>query len=199
MPTFSPLKKPISRQIVDPSTGLIREEWNLYFDGLTKRLNAATSEFVTGTVIATTSGSSVDFTGLPAEVRRLTVLYSGVSLSGTNDHLVQIGDSGGLETTVYTSGSQIGIGSAVTQVSSTSGFIMAAGNAARAISGEMTITRITGNTWVSSHSMGNSVSAALAVQGGGSKSLSGELDRVRVTVTGADTYDAGQINILYEL
>jgi hypothetical protein len=37
------------------------------------------------------------------------------------------------------------------------------------------------------------------VFGGGGKTLSGTLDRVRITtVNGTDTFDAGTINILYE-
>ena len=40
MPTA--ISRPINRQIVDPSTGLLREEWGLYLDQITKRINSAT-------------------------------------------------------------------------------------------------------------------------------------------------------------
>lgn len=39
--TFSTLKKPVNPQVVDPNTGRMREEWQIYFDQLTKRLNGA--------------------------------------------------------------------------------------------------------------------------------------------------------------
>lgn len=155
---------------------------------------------VTGTVQTTTGGTAIDFPSLPAAIKRITVMLNEVSLSGTDNILVQIGDSGGLETTGYSSGSSIGVASTVAQASSTAGFIVIVGNASRNVTGHMTLTRLTGNTWVASHSMGTSVNVALAMHGGGSKSLSAELDRVRVTVTGANTIDTnGGINISYEL
>lgn len=42
--SFSTLGKPVSNQVVDPATGKMREEWALYFDQLTKRLNGAVGE-----------------------------------------------------------------------------------------------------------------------------------------------------------
>ena len=38
--TISPIKTPLNRQLVDPSTGKIREEWGIYLDRVTSRLNA---------------------------------------------------------------------------------------------------------------------------------------------------------------
>jgi hypothetical protein len=57
---------------------------------------------VLGTVQATTSGTSKDFTDIPSWVKKITVVFSGVSLSGTAQLLVQLGTSGGLQTTSYT-------------------------------------------------------------------------------------------------
>ena len=149
------------------------------------------------TVQATTSGTEFDFTGIPAGVNRILVLFDGVSLSGTDQLLVQIGDSGGVETSGYTSGASLGVGSAIAQATSTAGFNAVLNNAARALSGIMTIARITGDTWVASHAMGSST-GTLTSHGGGSKTLSATLDRVRVTRSGTDTFDAGQVNIFYE-
>lgn len=42
--SLSTLRKPINRQVIDPSTGLIREEWELYFNQLTAHINGAVSE-----------------------------------------------------------------------------------------------------------------------------------------------------------
>jgi hypothetical protein len=150
-----------------------------------------------GTAQASTSGTAIDFTGLPAGITRITVIFDGVSLSGTNDFLVQIGDSGGIENASYVSGSGFISGTNTTSVAnSTVGFIVRSGDGNRTFHGHMTITRVTGNSWVSSHSMGTVASGS--VSGGGSKSLSAELDRVRVTVSGINTFDAGQVNIFYE-
>jgi hypothetical protein len=45
--SYSTLRKPDNNQVVDPSTGQMREEWQLYFEGLTKRLNSAASALAT--------------------------------------------------------------------------------------------------------------------------------------------------------
>lgn len=46
------------------------------------------------TAQATTSGTSVDFTGIPSWVKKITVMFNGVSTSGTSRFLIQLGDSG---------------------------------------------------------------------------------------------------------
>jgi hypothetical protein len=162
----------------------------------TNTTQVATTAYVTnavaiqkGTAVATTSGTSVDFTGIPSGVSRITILFNGVSLSGTEDFLVQIGTSSGIENTGYTSSS----GSAVT---STSGFIIRGGNSTRTVRGSMVIRNLTGNVWISDHSL--TLGNAADFNGGGSKGTSGTLDRVRITSTGADTFDAGTVNITWE-
>lgn len=158
---------------------------------------AAPSGITAGTAQATTSGTAFDFTGLPATVRRITVMFNGVSLSGSDDILVQIGDSGGVETTGYVStGAQAVDGAVSDIVDSTAGFIINMGDAARHASGHMVLTLIDGSTWIASHE--GRILTTRTICGGGVKSLSATLDRVRVTRTGTNTFDAGQVNILYE-
>jgi hypothetical protein len=83
-------------------------------------------------------------------------------------------------------------------VANTTGFVCNSAAATASISLNMIITNISSNNWVASYSGGDSVSVA-ALFGGGSVSLAGALDRVRITtVNGTDTFDAGSINILYE-
>lgn len=143
---------------------------------------------------ATTSGTAIDFTGLPANVSRITVNFNGVSLSGTNNLLVQIGDSGGIETTGYSSTSARG-GTNTGNV--TAGFVIILGVNTHTIYGQMILTKIDTNTWVESHS--NRTLATEVVLGGGGKTLSaGPLDRVRITPSGADTFDTGSVNIIYD-
>jgi hypothetical protein len=143
-----------------------------------------------GASVASTSGTAIDFTGFPAWAKRITVMFNGVSLSGSSDILVQIGDSGGIETTGYVSGSG-------SSVNSTAGFIVRVGNATREASGMMQLLPVSGNSWVSSHSFALGTTADFA--GGGRKTLSDTFDRIRITtVNGTDTFDAGSINIMYE-
>lgn len=148
-----------------------------------------------GTAQASTSGTAIDFTGIPSWVKRVTVIFQGVSTSGTSHVLVQIG-AGSVTTTGYLSTSAYTQASTGT-ASSTAGFIVHSDNAAFVRSGTVFLTQISGNAWVSSHTL--KVSTSQLAHGGGDVTLSGTLDRVRITtVNGTDTFDAGSINILYE-
>lgn len=152
-----------------------------------------------GTVQATASGTSFDFTGLPAGIRRITMVFDAVSLSGTDNLLVQIGDSGGVSATGYVSASARVTGTnAGDVVAVAEGFNISPAIATAQLSGTLTITRITGNVWVSSHSLGSGTGSTRACHGGGTKTLSGELDRVRLTASGANTFDNGQVNVYFE-
>ena len=153
---------------------------------------------VLATAQNSTSGTSIDFTGIPSWVKKITVMLNGVSTNGTSSLLFQLGTSSGVETTGYVSSATYqGAGQA--GATSTSGLLNQNGGAvADTICGLTTICSFGSNKWVSS-----SVSATGTSQytyiGGGAKTLSGTLDRVRITtVNGTDTFDAGSINILYE-
>lgn len=153
---------------------------------------SSTAKIVQGTAQASTSGTSIDFTGIPSWVKRVTVMFNGVSTSGTSHLLVQIG-AGSIVTTGYASASYNG-----TAVTSTAGMIIEAGSAALLSSGAMVLTALGSNIWASSHSVGRT-NDGIAACGGGNVTLSGTLDRARITtVNGTDTFDAGSINILYE-
>lgn len=149
-----------------------------------------------GTAVASTSGTAIDFTGIPSWVKRITVMFSVVSTNGTSNTLVQIGDAGGIETTGYTSGVSQSNNTIVT--SSTAGFIVSSGqSAASTYSGLITISLIGSNQWILSGVLFNPVGATHP--SAGNKTLSDVLDRIRITtVNGTDTFDAGSINILYE-
>ena len=154
---------------------------------------------ITAATAVTASGTSIDFTSIPAWVKRITVMFSGVSLSGTSNYLIQLGDSGGVETTGYTGTSNFyNQQNQTAGISSTSGLPMTtAGNASLLSSGHMVITLLGSNTWVSSHI--TSISTTSITNGAGTKTLSDTLTQVRITtVNGTDTFDAGSINILYE-
>jgi hypothetical protein len=142
------------------------------------------------------SNTSLDFTSIPSWAKRITVMFSGLSLSGTSDILVQLGDAGGFEITGYiSSGSATGTGAAIS--TSTAGMIIRSAAAASITSGIMTIQNITGNSWVASYS--GKQSSTASSYGGGDKTLSDTLTQVRITtVNGTDTFDAGTINIMYE-
>jgi hypothetical protein len=150
-----------------------------------------------GTAVASTSGTSVDFTGIPSWAKQITVMFNGVSTSSTSNYLVQVGSTT-FQTTGYSSRALRDGSSAAT---STAGFILTGSIAAGSLNGGLTtITNISGNLWVFTSILADATGGNNSYAGGYMTSaLSGVLDRVRITtVNGTDTFDAGSINILYE-
>jgi len=153
---------------------------------------------VSGTAVASTSGTSIDFTGIPSWVKRITVVLSEVSTTGSGSLLFQLGDSGGIENTGYASNGSY-TGPTAGGTSSTAGYILFYDLSNRNPSGQLVFTNISGNTWVCFGVASPAVIAGYTYQTGGTKTLSATLDRIRITTTnGTDTFDAGSINILYE-
>ena len=151
-------------------------------------------QLISGTAVASTSGTSIDFTGIPSWAKRITVMFNGVSTNGTSNFLIQLGN-GSVVTSGYT-----GVSSSGTAVAtnSTAGFIVSSNQAAVSLyNGIVTISNVSGNIWAESGTIGspsnvNTVSSGVIT-------LGGALDRIRITtVNGTDTFDAGSINILYE-
>ena len=150
------------------------------------------------TAQSSTSGTSIDFTGIPSWVKRVTVMFNGVSTSGTSAFRFQIG-SGSVETSGYVStNSVVGNGSVTgVQVSGTSGFDTWAIVAANIYHGQAVFLHMGSNIWSASASLISNEPRTFF--SAGTKTTSGVLDRLRITtVNGTDTFDAGSINILYE-
>jgi hypothetical protein len=156
---------------------------------------------VLGTEQATTSGTSIDFTNIPSWVKRITIQFVGVSTNGTNNWLIQVGDSGGVEDTAYLgAGSQVQNANSTSAAAFTAGFGLDLASAAAVVHGTVTLMLedAAAFTWVASGVLARSDTAG-QVFTAGSKSLSAALDRVRITTAGGtDTFDAGAINVLYE-
>lgn len=174
-------------QLVLPESGTVAT--TEYVDG----------KFVRGTTV-TASGTSIDFTGIPSWVKRITVMFSGVSTNGSSFIRLQLGVSGGFESSGY-----IGAYANMTNANATNsgpftnGFDCPNYSGSNYYSGNLVIENINGNTFVVNGLYGN-----YGVTYGGNivcglKTLSGVLDRIRITTAnGTDIFDAGQINIMYE-
>ena len=155
-----------------------------------------------GTAVATTSGTSIDFTSIPSWVKRITVMFNGVSSSGTSLVQLQIG-AGSVDATGYssTAAGVANTGNTVTAIASTTGFLISSvGTATNTLSGAVRLTLLGSNMWVSDGSLSQNGGGFVGgFTAGGVKTASGTLDRIRLTtVNGTDTFDAGSINILYE-
>ena len=154
------------------------------------------NKFKLETELTTTAGTSFDFTGLPDTVNQINICFDEVSLSGSDHIIIQIGDSGGIENTGYTSTSGIFNSSGgIFLTNSTAGFVIHSSGSDN-IAGFATLTRMSRNKWVFSHSLalGNS----RVITGGGVKGISSVLDRLRITRTGSNTFDNGAVNISYQ-
>jgi hypothetical protein len=149
-----------------------------------------------GTAVASTSGTSIDFTGIPSTAKRITVIFNEVSTNGSSNILIQVG-AGSVTTSGYVS-TYFGVSGTTGQTNSSSlGIIVFNGAASYVTSGFIQFVNISGNTWIVSGSYKGTTSTANS--SAGSIALSGTLDRVRITTAnGTDTFDAGSINILYE-
>ena len=157
------------------------------------------NKLVLGTPVATTSGTSFNFASLPSGIRRISIMFAGVSLSGTDNLLVQIGPSGGVETTGYISTSQtFATTPSIGTSTSTSGFVIRCSAASFVVSGIFILTLLdsSANTWVASMAYkGNTTQTGTT---GGDKSLAGVLTQLTIKTDGSDTFDAGALNIMYE-
>lgn len=151
-----------------------------------------------GTAVASTSGTSIDFTGLPSWIKRITIIFNEVSGSGSSHRLIQLGTgSTSYTTSGYLSTGAILSATAVNATSSTAGYIVYQDNPAYVFSGQMVLTNISGNIWICSHV--GKIATNSCAWGGGSVTLGAVLTAVRITtVNGTDTFDAGSVNILYE-
>jgi len=154
--------------------------------------------FTRGTSVATTSGTSIDFTGIPVWVKRITIMLNQVGTSGTSPLIVRVGTSSGIVTTNYRTAANLNTNVAT----STTGFLLEFSRTG--VSNEtdgMLILTAQGDAGLSWQGIGNtarSTDGAVPVCAGSSY-LGGVLDRVRLTtVGGADTFDNGSVNILYE-
>jgi hypothetical protein len=159
------------------------------------------AQLTLGAPIATTSGTAHDFTGFPATTKRITGSLTSVSTSGTSSLIIQLGDSGGIETTGYSSGNAA-VSTTSNSENATTGLLITSvtppGTSSFHGSFVLTLVSSTTNTWAFSSNFGRSDSAIIYV-GGGSKALTTALTQIRLTtVGGTDTFDAGTFNVVYE-
>jgi hypothetical protein len=188
-----------SNTLVTAASGQI--EYNGQFFGTDSNASRAQLQRITAaTAVASTSGTSIDFTGIPAWVKRITVMLQGVSTNGTSFPQIQIG-SGSFSTSGYVSAANYSIG-AGQFTSATTGFVLEPSGGATAAnlrSGSVIFTLINSNTWVSQGIIYSSSLTFNNMSSGASPALGGALDRIRLTtITGTDTFDAGTVNIIYE-
>jgi hypothetical protein len=151
------------------------------------------------------SGGSVTFGSIPAGVKQINIMWTAVSSTGANNFHIQIGGSGGIETTGYRCTRAFILTGPTTGVSSDTGandngFNIVNSNAANLFSGciQLTLMDSATNLWVASGLIGGSPLAnAIMSITSGSKAIASTLTQLLIKTTGADTFDGGSFNISY--
>ncbi len=160
-------------------------------------LARSTSNIRLQTAIAAAAQTAIDFTGIPSWINRVTVTGRGVSTNGTSALILRIGD-GAVVITGYLGAVSVTSGATVASAAETTGCLLTGTIAATTVFRfTATITRQTGNSWVIGGT--GAFNAAGASFYGSDITLTGNLDRVRLTTLGgADTFDAGSVSISWE-
>lgn len=167
---------------------------------LVKNAVATFANIILATPQATTSGTSINFSSIPSGVKKITIMLSGVSTNGSSNVIVQIGDSGGLETNGY-DGCVASVGGGAASNLSAGFQLTTSFGATTTLHGTIILTLLNSstNTWTAIASIGEASPNNVLFSTGGSKSLSAVLDRLTLTTeNGTDSFDAGIINIQYE-
>ena len=157
-----------------------------------------------GTTVTLTNQTAVEFTGLPSWAKKVTVSFHIVSTNGNSPPQIQIGTSGGFQTTGYqSSNAGFANGSGIAAALFTTGFGIgistANWSAGVTFSGSVVLNLVdsANGIWSASGVLGRTDVNAIYITSG-TKQLSGVLDRVRATMNGTDQFDAGNINISWE-
>ena len=186
--------------LTTPKVNVINEETSgsgVTVDGVLIKDNEISGQYTPifrDTEKATTSGTTIEFTGIPSWAKRITIIFNAVTNDGSA-MIVQVGSSTGYDTSGYTSASSDDAGTAT----STAGFVLRSTDSdSDLISGSMVLHNVSGTTWISSHSAMASNNNR-GITGGGRRVMTTTLDRVRLnTASGTTAFDGGAVNIMYE-
>jgi hypothetical protein len=169
--------------------------------GLLGSTGATGLQYITLDATQTMSGLSVIFTGIPTWAKKITVNFISMSTSGISDVIIQLGSPAGFESNGY-------IGCQTTLTSSSvngtlwggDGFVILDNTSASlSFSGSATISSVPSNQYAFNSMLGitsaNTINSSISA---GSKVIA-NLDRLQITtVNGTDTFDSGQVNVMYE-
>ena len=159
----------------------------------------------TSSVVNVSSSTGTTFTSIPTDVRQIRISYQQLSTNGTNRFKLQLGDSGGLETSgyahtlTYHGGSQ-----SATTYTDDSGFSSAGWTGGTNFyNGYYLINRLaiqsaTSNVIYMCDNYFGLYNGSYSSQDHGYKTLSGQLTQVRLmTDDGTTNFDSGIVRIDY--
>ena len=184
---------------IEPTGGAFRINSNYGTSGQVLISQGATTAPIWGSPFSwtygasqnTTTGTQFDFTGIPAGLNDVVLDLTDVSLSGTDNLLVQLGTSGGIVTTGYGGSASVVAAASANSDNYTNGAGIRVGVAAATSSGRVRMERLSGNIWQISHIITFKATANGNAVGCSIVDLGAELTQIRLTRTGANTFDGG--------
>ena len=155
-----------------------------------------------GTSVATTSGTAVTYTDIPAGTSKIIIIGKDVSTNGSNEIRTQLGTSGGLVTSGYDS-TIVGLpnsANCATNTQTNSLAITQGIGAGETRSWLQTICLLDASldVWVCSVVGARKTGENECFSGGGWVDLSGDLTQLKIFMDGSDAFDSGRINIQFE-
>jgi hypothetical protein len=158
--------------------------------------STGTSVLVSGTAVATTSGTTATITGIPSWAKRVTFTLNGVVNADNNYMAVQLG-SGTLQTTGYSGSMSVNTSTVVNAIANIATYFYIANQVTgTTMNGTLTFVNVGSNTWILS-GLAATTSGRINMSSG-IVTLSGALDRISLFCTTSGAFSAGSINILYE-
>ena len=165
-------------------------------------MSGMSSSVLTSMTAVTASGTTIPFTSIPSWARRITVISYALSTSSTSPIILQLGTSGGWQTSGYAGMVQYGSAAGYTATTNHPGiqvFSSGSGGNSAYLNVILHLLDSSTNRWVTSGVAGESGAGSLSSQFAWGVTLSGTLTQVRWnTVNGTDTFDAGTVNVMYE-
>ena len=182
-----------------------QEDQSLFWNG-TNWVNKDLPEGIIYEGLVTAAGvdfQQFEFTEIPDKAKRITIVFDKVD--ARRQLIMQIGDSGGYETTGYEASYDLDDNTGPT--ARTDSFPIAQRTSDDVSTGQLVLLRTspTGNNWVLSGVVGD---AKVPETGDethkstgthiGRKTLTGNLDRIKILSTPARRIDSGQVNVIVE-
>lgn len=163
--------------------------------------NSPYASSIQDTSNSASGNTSSAFTSIPSWVTKITISVANLSTSGTSIPLIQIGDSGGYETSGYVGTAATIVSTGTTSANISNGFAFVPSWGASTVAHgvyKLTLLDFSTNLWVCEGGVGYSNTDGLSTTRG-SKTLSATLDRVRIIMAnGTDTFDGSTIiNVNY--
>lgn len=161
----------------------------------------AAAGFTLGTPITTTSGTTAEFTGLPAGIKQIVINFKEVSFNAYQGMYAQLGTSGSYVTSGYVGGNLlVGVAGGVGGFENAS-YVYLAGTDSTTqtekYSGSVTFSLLNSSTniWCWQGVVFDSLSYWASTAG--TVTLTNAITRLKIAGVSAGTFDAGSINIMY--